>query len=141
MGAVRVGVASWDRQGAALRAIREAVFVEEQRVPRELEMDADDAAATHFLLSEGGRHLACGRLLPDGKIGRMAVLRAHRSRGLGRQLLDCIIRHARRQGMARLYLHAQQDAIGFYQRAGFARYGKPFEEAGIPHAAMQLQIK
>ena len=140
MESISIEVADWGQHGEALRAIREEVFVVEQGVPREIELDDADESATHFLLRQGSTPLACGRLSPEGKVGRMAVRKDYRKRGLGLQLLNYIIAHARRQGLGHLRLHAQQSAIGFYRSAGFSVYGEPFEEAGIPHVAMELVI-
>jgi predicted GNAT family N-acyltransferase len=133
-----VEVVRWDQEKETLRSIRGKVFIEEQNVPQEIEWDDQDENATHFLLTQNTVALACGRLLPNGKVGRMAVLKDQRGKGLGRQLLDYMVEYARSKGMSRLYLHAQQHAADFYQNAGFATFGDAFEEAGIPHLAMQL---
>ena len=131
---------SWNLHRETLLSIRGKVFIEEQKVPEEIERDDKDDTASHFLLTHNSVALACGRMLPDGKVGRLAVLKEHRGKGLGRQLLDYIINHARLQGMNRLYLHAQAQAANFYLDAGFFHCGEPFEEAGIPHVAMELEI-
>jgi predicted GNAT family N-acyltransferase len=131
---------SWNLHRETLRAIRGKVFIEEQNVPRDIEQDAADDTATHFLLTRETVALACGRMLPDGKVGRMAVLKEHRNKGLGRLLLDHILKHSRQHGMNRLYLHAQAQAANFYLDAGFFHFGEPFDEAGIPHVAMDLMI-
>lgn len=135
-----IDVASWNLEGDALRRIRGQVFIEEQSVPPEIEQDGHDDTATHFLVKEAGVAVGCGRLLPDGKVGRMAVLEEHRGRGLGAALLDAIVRHAYGNGVLRLYLHAQSQAADFYRRAGFQASGDEFEEAGIPHIAMSLEL-
>ena len=131
---------SWNLHKETLRSIRGKVFIEEQNVPQEIEWDDHDDTATHFLLTHNTVALACGRMLPDGKVGRMAVLKEQRGKGLGRQLLDYIVEHARQHGMSRLHLHAQSHAANFYLDAGFFHYGEPFEEAGIPHVAMEMLI-
>jgi len=131
---------SWNVELDTLREIRGKVFIEEQNVPQDIEWDSHDATADHFLVTRNGAALACGRLLVDGKIGRMAVLPEFRGHGIGRQLLDFIIAHASRNGRPRLYLHAQSHAAKFYQAGGFEAYGETFEEAGITHLAMQLDI-
>ncbi|MEE4659474.1 MAG: GNAT family N-acetyltransferase [Halieaceae bacterium] len=137
---VEVSDVSWDRAEETLRSIRERVFILEQGVPAEIEMDGLDVSATHFLLTVDTVALGCGRLLPDGRIGRMAVLREHRGKGYGRQLLQAIVAHARRHGYRRLYLHAQDHAVAFYTDAGFEPEGEPFDEAGIRHVAMALEL-
>lgn len=135
-----IKVVSWDEHRETLSSIRGRVFIDEQRVPRDIEQDGKDEDATHFLLTRKTVPLGCGRMLLDGKIGRMAVLRQYRGQGLGRELLDFIVEHARSHGMRRLYLHAQAHALDFYLGAGFTPFGDTFEEAGIPHAAMELLV-
>jgi predicted GNAT family N-acyltransferase len=135
-----IEVVSWNLDRETLRSIRTKVFIEEQGVPEDIEQDEHDDSATHFLITDRYIALGCGRLLPDGKIGRMAVLPEHRNRGLGRMLLDYIVNHARSRGYQRLYLHAQSQALDFYQAAGFAPFGETFEEAGIAHVAMEMLI-
>ncbi len=131
---------SWHQHRETLRSIRGKVFIEEQQAPQDIEWDDQDENATHFLVTRDHIALACGRLLDDGKIGRMAVLIDQRGGGLGRQLLEFMVQHARSQGMARLYLHAQEQAREFYLKAGFTPFGEPFEEAGIPHVAMEFSV-
>jgi len=132
---------SWRELGAAAGAIRQAVFVDEQKIPAEMEWDAADETCLHALACNRlGQPLATGRLLvlaPGvGKIGRMAVLRALRGSQIGRQVLDALVARAREQGWRELLLHAQLSAENFYLRAGFARRGAVFEEAGIGHVEM-----
>lgn len=136
-----VVAADWLRARAPLEYIRRKVFIEEQGVPETMEWDADDAASLHFLaLVSAGSPIACARLLPDGHIGRMAVLPAWRRRGVGRALLDAAIGAARARGDATVRLSAQAHAVGFYVRAGFVAEGGAYEEAGIPHVAMLRRL-
>lgn len=132
-----VHTAAWDQQQDTLRALRETVFILEQGVPRDIEWDGQDATAVHVLGTLQGEPVACGRLLPGGKIGRMAVLAPQRGRGYGAAVLEALITAAREQGLETVYLHAQQHAADFYARAGFVPEGEPFTEAGIPHVAMR----
>lgn len=131
---------SWNLEQEAMRGIRDRVFVTEQGIAEEVVYDDKDMEATHFLVSAGDEAVACGRLQADGKVGRMAVIPERRGQGLGRLLLDHIVGHAKDKGYLRLYLHAQSHAADFYQAAGFERFGEEFEEAGIPHATMELSI-
>ena len=118
--------------------VRFAVFVEEQGVPPEIELDEWDAPSEHALvLDAAGRAIATGRLLPDGHIGRMAVLRDWRGQGIGAAVLSALITRARDRGMKRALLNAQTRAQGFYARFGFTRIGAEFMEAGIPHVNME----
>jgi predicted GNAT family N-acyltransferase len=138
---VHVLPADWAADREVLRAIRGAVFIEEQGVPQEVEWDDQDAAAQHFLaIDQAGRRVGCGRLLPSGQIGRMAVLAEHRGRGIGRLILDTALEAARQQGLTRVFLHAQTAVVPFYARAGFLADGGEFMEAGIPHQAMSLAL-
>ncbi len=129
------------RHGAALAAVRRAVFIVEQGVPEALEWDEHDATATHWLATlADGTPIGCARLLPDGHIGRMAVLPAWRRQGIGRALLDAALMRAQARGDTTAYLSAQIHALDFYRRAGFATRGAPYDEAGIPHIAMQINL-
>lgn len=133
--------ADWARDHAALAQVRRTVFIDEQGVPEALEWDADDAVSVHFLATlADGTAVGCARLLPDGHAGRMAVLPAWRGRGVGKALLAAVIDEARARGHRALALSAQVHAAGFYARAGFTAVGEPYDEAGIPHVAMQKTL-
>lgn len=136
-----VRAASWRDDLAPLQDLRRWVFVIEQQVPEELEWDDADAESVHALALDGeGRPIGTGRLLPDGHIGRMAVVREWRRRGVGSAILEWLMASARRQGLGALHLHAQTHALGFYARHGFAAHGETFSEAGIPHRKMSLSL-
>jgi predicted GNAT family N-acyltransferase len=133
-----VRLADWARDGAALRAVRHAVFVVEQGIPEALEWDASDPACLHVLAEDaGGQPIGCGRLLPDAHVGRMAVVAPWRGRGVGAALLARLVDLARERGHARAVLNAQTTAVGFYRRHGFAVSGDTFLEAGIAHVVME----
>lgn len=124
-------------------AIRQAVFVEEQSVPLELEMDSYDDAATHFLLRDGDTPLATARLLDKNgtaKIGRVAVLAEVRGRGLGLRLMEAVLDEARRRSFTEAILDSQTYAISFYARLGFVAEGEEFDDAGIPHYRMRFRL-
>jgi predicted GNAT family N-acyltransferase len=134
-------ITDWARDEARLSCIRRTVFIDEQGVPEALEWDADDAGAMHLLALDGaGQAIGCARLLPDGHVGRMAVLPAWRGRGVGRALLAAAVAAARMHGHTMLHLSAQTHAADFYARAGFIAIGAEYEEAGIPHIAMQKRL-
>lgn len=132
---IRCGDWSTLREPAA--RIRMAVFIDEQRVPAELEWDADDLHSVHCVVEIDGVPVATGRLLPDGQIGRMAVLAGWRGRSLGGRVLERLVAVARGRGDTVLRLSAQCHAEGFYCRHGFDPAGPVYEEVGIPHRAMQ----
>ena len=140
-GMVEVRVGDWAMLGRDASALRTAVFVEEQRIPAEMEWDAADAECVHAVAyNRLGLPLATGRLLQHvpgvAKIGRMAVSQAVRSSGVGREVLDALMKAARARGDHEVLLHAQTSAAPFYARAGFTPRGAEFEEAGIPHVEM-----
>lgn len=128
--------------------IRRRVFIEEQHVPEEIEMDADDAHAFHALAILDGKPVGCGRFVAHGdeikpgevKIGRMAVLPNLRTHGIGREVLLFLMRVARERGYQRVILHAQLTAEGFYLKNGYTPVGEVFEEAGIAHRTMVREL-
>ncbi len=125
----------------ALRAVREPVFVQEQQVPLELEWDALDPLCAHVIARDAeGRPIGTGRLTPERTIGRMAVLRDWRGRGVGDALLLALLAEAGRRQWPEVSLHAQVSAIGFYARHGFVPYGDRYMEAGIEHLNMRRQL-
>ena len=139
--AIHLRPARWPDDASAIRAVREAVFVAEQGVPAELEWDGRDAGCVQLLaLDSRDNPVGTARMLPDGHIGRMAVLAPWRGQGVGRALLGGLLRLAAAQGLEKVWLHAQTRAADFYRRHGFRALGDPFEEAGIPHVAMILHI-
>jgi predicted GNAT family N-acyltransferase len=132
-----IETASWPDDREALRLVRETVFVHEQGVPLDMEWDEDDSLALHMLARDAqGTPIGTGRLLPDGRIGRMAVLATWRGRGVGSALLSQLIAAARERGLAQVRLHAQCHALDFYARLGFQVSGEIFDECGIPHRYM-----
>ncbi len=134
--------ARWPEDWEALQLVREQVFVQEQGVPLELEWDGRDAQAFHLLAEDRRGHpIGMARLLPEGHIGRMAVVRPWRGRGVGTALLRAMVEEGRRRGLERLVLSAQLEAVPFYERAGFRALGEVFEDAGIPHRRMELRLR
>lgn len=134
---VHVVIGSWDRLRPDAWPIRLEVFVQEQFVPPELELDEYDPLSQHAVAYDlAGQPLATGRLLPDGHIGRMAVRRSTRGSGVGAQVLTALIACGRQAGHKRLILNAQIQAMGFYEAFGFAAEGEIFLDAGIEHRVM-----
>ena len=137
-----IRVLDWNDAAALARPVREEVFVVEQRVPLEMEWDEHDAACRHAIaIAASGESIGTARLLREGRIGRMAVRKAWRGRGVGAALMRALLDEARAAGMAEIALHAQAHAAGFYRRFGFSARGEPFEEAGIPHVEMRLALR
>ena len=133
--------ASWRTDRERLRAIRRAVFIEEQGVPEELEWDGLDEQCQHALaLGPADVVIGTGRLTPDAHIGRMAVAREWRGKGVGSAILQALLKEARAAGYAAVVLHAQVHALEFYGRHGFAVHGPEFLEAGIPHRVMMIEL-
>jgi predicted GNAT family N-acyltransferase len=134
---IDITVGDWSRLRDDACAVRHAVFVVEQNVPPEIELDEFDPVCVHAVAYDAqGRVLGTGRLLPDGHIGRMAVHRHARGRGVGARLLQALVEAGHAAGHAKLVLNAQEHARGFYEAHGFVVEGQPFMEAGIPHVAM-----
>ena len=127
---------SWERARELASPIRFEVFVREQRVPAQIELDEHDAVSVHAVAFEGARAIGTGRLLPDGHIGRMAILKDWRRRGIGAAILEALVDAARRRGDREIALFAQAHAVAFYRAHGFEPVGDVYEEAGIPHQAM-----
>lgn len=128
----------WSALSADAKTIRFEVFVEEQNVPAELEMDHMDAVCTHAVAYDAdGTPVGTGRLLPDGHIGRMAVRKRARGTGVGDALLRVLMGRAQARGDREVLLSSQTHAAPFYQRHGFQIDGDEFFEAGIAHINMR----
>ena len=137
----RVEPADWTTDYEALRAVRDPVFVDEQNVPIEDEIDALDPLSRHVVARDAeDRPIGTGRLSPERLIGRMAVLKEWRGRGVGEALLAALLDQARALGYPAVELHAQSHAIPFYERFGFTAYGAEFDECGILHRMMRIEL-
>ncbi len=141
----RLQTGNWNDLSALASPLRMQVFVEEQGVPAELELDEWDPRSVHAVVTNRlDMPIATGRLLPAdqgvSRIGRMAVAQPLRATGLGRQVLDHLMQVARERGDQAVVLHAQQTAQAFYERAGFEVQGEPFEEAGLAHITMRCAL-
>ncbi len=134
----------WQEAGADAFLVREAVFIHEQQVPAELELDEFDLTATHVLAYQDTQCIGTGRLVNLGdsqtQIGRMAVLAQFRGMGIGKQILEKLVELAISQGAKTIILHAQLTAIPFYEKLGFKAQGGTYDEAGIPHRNMILLL-
>ena len=137
---LRIELMEWQEARALAAPIRFTVFVQEQRVPAEIELDEMDAPSLHAVAFHDGIAVGTGRLLPDGHIGRMAVLESFRNRGVGAAMLERLMEAARKRGDREVALSAQVHAVRFYRAHGFVEEGAEYEEAGIPHQAMRLSL-
>nr|WP_301281950.1 GNAT family N-acetyltransferase [Halomonas sp. 707B3] len=126
--------------GEPASLIRRIVFIDEQQVPQEEEWDGRDTECMHFLATLNGEPVGTARLLPDGHIGRVAVLSSARGTGIGYQLMEAAIKAAREAGHPHAALSAQLHALAFYERLGFVAHGDVFMDAGIPHREMELAL-
>lgn len=135
-----ISITRWQDSERALRGIRQQVFIDEQNVPEKLEWDEHDHAATHILVEDhNDLPIATARVLANGHIGRMAVLRSCRHQGVGKAMLKVILAYCREKNL-QPYLHAQTHALGFYEKMGFKISGDEFLDAGIPHRRMMIEV-
>ena len=135
--APQIRPAAWKRDGDAIRAVRHGVFTVEQGISANLDFDGRDPDCTHVLaVDASGEAIGTARMLPDGHVGRIAVHREWRGKGVGTRLVECLTDIARDRGFAEIYLHSQAQAAEFYTRLGYETRGEPFMEAGIEHVLM-----
>lgn len=134
---LRLVVDTWSVLHADATFIRHEVFVVEQDVPVELELDDMDAYCTHVVVYQAEQAVGTARLLPDGHVGRMAVRMDARGSGVGNRMLQALMRYTQTRGDACVRLNAQLQAEAFYARHGYVREGDIFLDAGIPHIAMR----
>lgn len=123
-----------------IRKIRSEVFTNEQQIDHDLDFDGQDRNAVHVLVALSETFVGTGRMLGDGHIGRLAVLREYRGRGLGARAVVALVQEAKKKGLRRVYLGAQKPAIGFYRKLGFSEYGEPYTEANIEHVPMERSV-
>ncbi|MFW2372643.1 MAG: GNAT family N-acetyltransferase [Gammaproteobacteria bacterium] len=132
---------SWQQHQAEIRNIRLKVFVEEQQVPIELEWEGNDDDYHYVLaLDNKNQAIATGRIGADGHIGRMAVLKPWRHKGVGSTMLEALLEYAQQQNIDRIFLNSQSSAIPFYEKQGFQIISEEFMDAGIPHKTMEKCI-
>ncbi|MEJ2214307.1 MAG: GNAT family N-acetyltransferase [Gammaproteobacteria bacterium] len=138
---MRILETDWSSHHDILTDIRSKVFIDEQQVPADLEIDEHDSEAIHFLvLSEDKQFIATARLLNDGHIGRIAVLKEYRNQGIGTKLLSDILCKAEQLNLTKVFLNAQVNAEKFYENHGFVSEGEIFMDAGIPHIKMTKKL-
>jgi predicted GNAT family N-acyltransferase len=134
---MRIELGDWHSMRRWAEPLRFEVFVEEQNVPAEIELDSFDALSVHAVaFAPDGEALGTGRLLPDGHIGRMAVKQSSRGSGIGSAILAELMNEARHRGHREAALSAQTHAVAFYRRHGYTCVGDVYDDAGIPHINM-----
>jgi len=138
---VKIEIMSWEQAQPVAGPIRFAIFVGEQNVPSGIELDDLDAQCVHAVaFDDAGKAIGTGRLLPDGQIGRMAVVKDWRRQGVGDAILEALIEEARKRGHAEVLVAAQLQAAEFYRNHGFVADGKVYTEAGILHEKMRKKL-
>ena len=138
---IKTLIVAYDKQYAPeIKKIRNLVFTQEQKIDKELDFDGKDPDAFHVLVMADNQYVATGRMLKDGHIGRVAVLKKFRGKGLGTEAILALIKKAKHTGLKRVYLGSQVNATGFYKKLGFREYGPPFLDAGIEHIHMEKAI-
>ena len=140
-------IKTWQDAELDAYSIRKRVFIEEQGVPEEMELDEFDLNAQHALAYADSECIGTARLVTlsesigsIGRIGRMAVLPKYRGQGVGRRLLEALLKASQSQDIKQVELHAQVSVIPFYEQFGFIAQGDIYDEAGIAHRDMILRI-
>jgi len=137
----RIRPADWGQDEAAIAAVRREVFIVEQCVPEHLEWEPEDGCHQWFVAETRLGLVGVARLTSEGRVGRMAVRRPFRGKGVGTALLQAALEEARVAGLDGVHLSAQTHALGFYERQGFSAEGETYLDAGIPHRTMTLTFK
>lgn len=137
MNEIIVKIVDFTDQFSEIRDIRTSVFINEQKVPSELEWDEYDKDSTHIIAYYNNKPVGTARLLSDGHIGRMAVLKEYRNRNVGQNMLKYILKTAQKRAFKTVELSAQKHAIGFYKKYGFIIMSDVYLDAGIPHYDMK----
>lgn len=139
---IHVRTADYDTDRDAITGVRFAVFVDEQHVPEDIEIDERDPVCVHVLAFDDDVPVGTARIDFDdgGRIGRLAVLAGRRGRGIGAALMACLHGLARERGFVRVWCHAQRRAVPFYRHLGYRVTGAPFVEAGIEHVTMEREL-
>jgi predicted GNAT family N-acyltransferase len=137
----RIEIMNWEQAAPVAGPIRFSIFVDEQNVPPGIELDDRDPECLHAVAYDNdGKAIGTGRLLPDGHIGRMAVVKDWRRRGVGDAILDALVEEARKRGHKEVVVSAQLQAAEFYRNHGFVADGKVFKDAGILHEKMRRKL-
>ena len=137
---IEIVICDYQTHFEAIRSVRDKVFVKEQSVPIDIEIDGLDEKAIHVVVVIKGSAIATGRMLEDGHIGRIAVLNNQRGKGIGRLIMQKFLEHAKEQKLKKVWLSSQWHAHRFYCNLGFVCIGEKYQEAGIDHIKMTKSI-
>ena len=137
---MNITVRSFGEAEKEIRFIRDIVFGKEQNVAREVDWDGKDEHCIQVIVTDENKPIGTGRMQPDGKIGRLAVLDSWRGQSIGQKMLKVLVETAGKEDFKEVYLHAQGHAISFYEKCGFHKVGREFLEADIPHIKMTKSI-
>lgn len=123
-----------------IRKVRSDVFIKEQGIDPEIEFDGKDESAVHSLVFYETTPVGTGRILDDGRIGRVSVLKQFRHEGFGLMIMKSLINEAKIKGFSRVYLDSQKCAVEFYEKLGFSKQGSSFVKANIEHQTMEMPL-
>ena len=137
MNNITIKTVDFNQDSSEIKNIRTKVFIQEQNVPTELEWDEFDNDATHILAYYDGKAVGTARLLSDGHIGRMSVLKSYRNRNIGKRMLKYLLEIAQKNSNTKIVLSAQNHAVEFYKKQGFIVTSDIYLDAGIPHYDME----
>lgn len=137
MNNITIKIVDFNQDSSEIKNIRTKVFIQEQNVPTELEWDEFDNDATHILAYYDGKAVGTARLLSDGHIGRMSVLKNYRNRTIGEMMLKYLLEIAQKNSNTKIVLSAQNHAVEFYKKQGFIVTSDVYLDAGIPHYDME----
>lgn len=138
---IEISIVSFSNQQQDILAIRHRVFTVEQQVDPNIDFDGLDGLALQVLASSDGIAVGTGRMLTDGHIGRIAVLKEYRGKGIGSDIIQALVNQAREAGMAKVFLGSQVRAVPFYEKLGFSAAGDNYIEANILHTPMEMTIE
>ena len=133
--------ATWQDDHDEIAFVRRQVFIIEQKIPESEEWDDADENSSHVLVfSEKRDVVGTGRIEPNGKIARLAVIAEYRGQGVGSAMLTRLVEEARKKGFSQVFLHAQTHTLNFYKKFGFVSDEEIFCEGGIPHVLARLDL-
>jgi predicted GNAT family N-acyltransferase len=138
---IHIRVVDYAEYSELIRNIRDDVFIKEQGVPQDLEYDGLDSSAVHSIAFDEGVEIGTGRMLSDGHIGRIAVRKKYRGKGIGEMIMQSLIDEARNMQLVEVWLSSQYYAKGFYEKLGFVGIGGIYQEAGIDHIKMKKTLR